>query len=225
VCICLDKDWWEQVAKFRRKSQRISKSRLVFIDQTGIHLAARPHYSLAPRGKPAYVVSDKPIRYSKRFDIMGAISGNGVLALDVFSPAQRTKLKVRGYTKGIILKWIRKSLAKQIREMGVEEVVVVLDKGNAIKSEEVMEALVNGKCNNVAEVRIMSTGIAKEVSPLDNNLWHQLKQHIRSASPKSAANMIKIIKSSWDNITRQQVSHYYHHCALYPKRDPYSRTN
>jgi hypothetical protein len=70
---------------------------------------------------------------------MGASSGEGVLGLDIFSPHQRHKLKVRGYTKDIILKWIRTTLAKTIRDIGQQGVVVVMDKGNAIKSKDVME--------------------------------------------------------------------------------------
>jgi hypothetical protein len=199
----------------------VNKSKLVFIDQTGINLAARALYGLAPKGKKSYVKSAKPVKYSERYDVMGVINGDGVLAQDILSPEQRKRAGVRGYTKHIILQWMQRTLSKIINQTGQIGVVIVLDKGLAIKSEEVKAAVEAGGCDRVAEVWIMPTGIAKHVNPLDNSLWHQYKNCVREAAPTSHITMMKALKSCWKNISAASVTNYYHKCALFRHQDIY----
>ena len=85
----------------------------------------------------------------------------------------------------MVKKFLRKKLAPRIKEMKVEGVVVCMDKGLSFKEEEAKEELWAGGAQNVKEVCILPTSTAKYVSPLDNTLWHSVKQRVRARKPKS----------------------------------------
>ena len=60
-----------------------------------------------------------------------------------------------------------------------------------------------GGAQNVRHVWILPTNTAKYVSPLDNNLWHSLKQRVRARKPRTELGTAKIIKeSSWVLVKR-----------------------
>jgi hypothetical protein len=166
----LDARYRDHVIDFRRKAQRISIKKLVFIDQTNVNESYRRGYGLAPKGKKATVTTRKASRYTPRVDVMGACVGDRVLDLDVLTPEQRRAAGVKGYTKKRVLLWFRETLARQIRGIPFEDVVVVVDKALSIRSEEIIQVLADGGCRNVAEAWVMETGIAKHCSPLDNSI-------------------------------------------------------
>ena len=61
-----------------------------------------------------------------------------------------------------------------------------MDKGLAFKKEEAKAALELGGTRK--EVWILPTNSAKYVSPLDNNLWHSLKERVRARKPRTDRN-------------------------------------
>jgi len=59
-----------------------------------------------------------------------------------------------------------------------------MDKGLSFKEEEAKEQLTLGGAQNVHAVWILPKDTAKYVSPLDNTLWHSLKERVRARKPK-----------------------------------------
>ena len=187
LCVIGTEDYKKSVMEIRRKCQRVSKNRLIFIDGSGMRFEPRPLTGLAPSGQTPKTSVEKAEKYEPRVDIMGAISYNGPLRVRQKLPSKgeqsQTRLKkigVKGYTKPMVKNFLRLRLAPKIKAMKVERVILCMDKGLSFKEEEAKEQLRLGGANNLEAVWILPTNSAKYVSPLDNTLWHSLKQRVRA---------------------------------------------
>lgn len=222
------KDYGEQVAKFRRRCQVVKKNRLVFIDGTGMRAEPRKLKGLAPKGKTPVTTASKPEKYQPRVDMYGAIAYTGPLVCDIVTSAQRRsivnartgKKGVKGYTKSMLREFIKHKLAPKIKRMKEEQVIIALDKGLAMKKEEVLEDIKAGKTKNVKDVWIFPTSTAKYVNPLDNTLWHSLKERVRARKPQNEDETATYLKEEFMAITEADIKGYYRNCALTRKSDP-----
>jgi hypothetical protein len=207
------------VEKFRRKLQRISKKKLIFIDQSSIEIGARPHRGLHVQGKQPKSAMHRSSVYPKRIDIMGAISYNKVLSVETNTPAQRRQERRKGYRKIDILNFIQTKVSRDLVRLGEDDVVFILDKGCNLTVDEVKAAFKKGRCNLVKDVLLIPTSAGKHVSPLDNCLWHQLKEGVRAKCPIDEEATIAAIKSSWKEVSKDNLNNYYRHCALMRRQD------
>lgn len=198
----------------RRKLQRIAKKRLVFLDQTGIELGASPRYGLSVAGQEAKVAIESKNLYPKRVDIMGAISYDKTLSLEISLPSKRSNEKRKGYRKRDILKFISSQLAKALPKLKIKDMILLIDKGCRVSREEAMQAFQNGNCHCVKDVMILPTQSGKHISPLDNCLWHELKDDVRTQVPTTEEDMVRAIRYSWKKISSDHLHRYYKHCAL-----------
>ena len=178
------------MAQFRRKCQRVDKNHLVFIDGTGIRAEPRKLRALAPRGNTPRVTATRHEKYEPRVDMWGAIAYSGPLACETFTSQQRKnviktrsgKKGVKGYTKPMVKNFLKKKLAPKIKKLKGKP-ILCMDKGLHFKEEEVKEAIEDGGATNLHDVWIFPTNTAKFVSPLDNTLWHGLKERVRARKP------------------------------------------
>lgn len=212
--------YWDGVIETRKRLQKSAIGRVVFIDQSRINMHPAPVMSLAPRGRPAVVKRPQPAAWEPRFDFMGACSGRQLLALQIKTPRQRREEKVKGWGKGHILEFVRVLLAPAIVEAKISGVTVVIDRACHIKAEEVSAALVEGGVGDAKEVVVLPAGTAKYVSPLDNTLWHEMKQRLRMREPESEKEVVKAIEQEWEAVTPEKLLNYYRHCALLYGNDP-----
>lgn len=221
-CVIGTEDYRESVVNIRKKCQNVNKNRLVFIDGSGIRAEARPLKGLAPRGQTPHSTTNKAEKYEPRVDIMGAISWNGPLACETKTSKQRKKIRnlrtrklgVKGYTKPMVKDFLRNQLAPKIEDMKAKEVIVCMDKGLAFKEEEAKEAFRHGGTNKVKDIWILPTNTAKYVSPLDNNLWHSLKERVRARKTKTEVGTAKIVKDEFMSINETDIHNYYRNCKL-----------
>jgi hypothetical protein len=203
-CPIGSEEYRNSVITFRKKCQRVAKNSLVFIDGSGIRSEPRQLTGLAPSGQTPRTTTNKSEKYEPRVDIMGAISFNGPLACETKTSSQRKaipnprkrKMGVKGYTKDMVKKFLRNQLAPEIEAMETKEVIVCMDKGLSFKEEEVKEEIRLGGAKNLKDVWILPTNTAKFVSPLDNTLWHSLKERVRARKPKTELGTAKIVKKS-----------------------------
>jgi hypothetical protein len=164
-------------------------------------------------------------KYEPRVDIMGAIGYDAPLACETKTSKQRRsipnprkgKIGVKGYTKPMVKNFLRKKLAPKIKEMKVKEVVVCMDKG---LSQEAKEELWAGGAQNVKEICILPTNTAKYVIPLDNTLWHSVKQRVRARKPKSEEGTARIVKEEFMGISQKDIQSYFRNCKLTWRSDP-----
>lgn len=227
---CLDsQEYIEQVEKFRRRCQRVKKDRLVFIDGTGMRAEPRRLKGLALKGRAAVTRVSKPEKYQSRIDMYGAIGYKGPLVCETVTSTQRkfivntrTKKKgVKGYTKSMLRKFIKEKLAPKIKRMKEKQVIIGLDKGLAITKEEVLEDLQAGGAKNVHDAWIFPTSTAKYVNPLDNTLWHSLKERVRERKPQSEEETATALEEEFMSISEADIKSYYRHCALTRRSDPH----
>jgi hypothetical protein len=216
------------VAKFRRKCQRVKKNSLVFIDGTGMRAEPRKLKGLAPKGKTAVTRASKPEKYQPRVDMYGAIAYTGPLACETVTSTQRKaivntrtgKKGVRGYTKSMLRKFLKEKLAPKIKRMKEKQVIIGLDKGLALKKEEVLEDIQAGGAKNIHDAWIFPTSTAKYVNPLDNTLWHSLKERVRARKPQSEEETATALEEEFMSISEADIKGYYRHCALTRRSDP-----
>ena len=95
-----------------------------------------------------------------------------------------------------------------------------MDKGLAFKEEEVKEEFKLAGINKVKDVWILPTNTAKYVSPLDNNLWHSLKERVRARKPRSEDGTARIVEEEFMNISSTDIQNYFKNCKLTRGADP-----
>ena len=152
----------------------------------------RPRKGLAAPGRTARVKASKPQSYEPRVDFVGAISVDGPLAAMTMTSSERKEAKIKGIRKPQMKRFLRENLAPWLEDGAI----VVLDKGLNLKPSEVKEELKEGGAGDVKDVWILPTGTAKHISPLDNCLWHDLKEEVRKRSPDDEDETAEVVRLS-----------------------------
>ena len=195
---------------------------MIFIDGSGLRSEPRPQKGLAPAGQTPKTTAEKPEKYKPRVDIIGAVGYNAPLACETKTSSQRRaipnpkkrKTGVKGYTKAMVKDFLQSELAPKIMNMKVKDVVVCMDKGLAFKEEEAKEQFTAAGAKNVKKVLILPTNTAKHVSPLDNTLWHSLKERVRARKPRTEAGTARILKEEFMGISQMDIQNYFRKCRL-----------
>lgn len=198
------------------------------MDGSGIKSEPRPLRGLSVSGTPAVTTAEKPEKYEPRIDIMGAISYDGPLVCETKTSKQRKtipnskkgKKGVKGYTKAMVKNFLKNKLSPKIQDMKAKEVIVCMDKGLAFKEEEAKKQFRDGGAQKVKAVWILPTNTAKYVSPLDNTLWHTLKERVRARKPRTEEGTARIVKEVFDGFTRSEIQNYYRNCKLTRNSNP-----
>jgi hypothetical protein len=200
----------------------VALERLIFIDQSRINLESAPTHGLSPAGTPVIIWADKPEQWEPRIDFMGAVCGKQQLAFETKTDEQRRKEGVKGWTKAAVLSFIRLKVAPAVVKVCIEGAVVVVDKALKISGEDVHNAMVAGGAEDAKCGVVLPTASAKYVSPLDNTMWHQVKESIRAKQATSVTQLVQVIRRAWLAVTPEQIHAYYKHCALARGDDPFS---
>jgi hypothetical protein len=90
-----------------------------------------------------------------------------------------------------------------------------------LSREEALQEINAGRARNISDVWVFPTSTAKFVNPLDNTLWHSLKQRVRARKPKSENETASIMEEEFMAISEADMKAYYRHCALTGGSDPY----
>ena len=61
---------------------------------------------------------------------------------------------------------------------------------------------------------IFPEGAGKLCNPLDNTLWHSLKERVRNHEPKDEISTAKSLKKEFMAISAKDIHAYYRHCSL-----------
>jgi len=120
----------------------------------------------------------------------------------------------------MVKNFLKEKLAPKIKDIKINEVIICMDKGLSFKKEEAKEQLLLGGAQNVGDVWILPSNTAKYVSPLDNNLWHSLKQRVRARKPRTELGTAKIIKEEFMGISQKDIQNYFRNCRLTQRSDP-----
>lgn len=205
----------------RRKIQRISKDRVLFLDETAVRLSEAPTSTLVARGQQPYVLATETSSYSKRFDMIACCNGKQVFPPMIFTPSERSDAGVRGINKKMLVKYIQQILAQQIGALNKYPIFLVLDRAPIHKGDLLQEFHDMG-CQDLKEILLMPTNAAKRMSPLDNALFHDWKEAVRKRGPMTLRNIEQVMADEWNNLPSAKIQAHYQHCGLTRPQNEYA---
>ena len=98
----------EEIAKLRRKLQRIGNKHILFLDETHKREGDVDNYTIVLPGEPLYIETSTTSKYAARYDMIACCSGERVLPPIIYSPTERGA----GITQDMLLDYIRNLLAQ-----------------------------------------------------------------------------------------------------------------
>lgn len=98
-CFAVTKKLCDDIAMLRRKLIKISKRKVLFLDETHLRLSAAPTSTLVYPGESEFVVVEDNTSYAKRFDMIACCSGTQVFPPIIFTPKERADAGVKGINK------------------------------------------------------------------------------------------------------------------------------
>lgn len=203
----------EQIAKLRRRLQRMPKARLLFLDETAVRLSEAPTSALVLPGEQAYVLTEDTTSYAQRFDMIACINGKQTFAPTIYSPKERSEAGVKGINTEMLLDYIYSTLGQETAALDNPPLTLVLDKAGIHNEQAIMTAF-QERGGHVMELLKMPTQAAKRLSPLDNSLFHDWKEAIRRRCPLILSSIEQVMADEWNNITSDKIQAHYKHCGL-----------
>lgn len=210
-------DMCDQIAKVRRKLQRIGTGHILFLDETLKREGDVDSYSIFLPGQPPLIDSSSTSKYASRFDMIACCSGKTVLPPVIYSPKERQK----GIDAAMLLEHIRQVLAQAAGALDTYPLLLVLDRASIHNEGKMMQEFHDWGCQELTEVIKMPPAAAKRLSPLDNSLFNLWRQRVLSSGPLTKANIKQRMSDAWNTITTEEIHAQYKHCGLLRHQDVY----
>lgn len=211
----------DDIARIRRKLKRISKSRTIFLDETAVRLSEAPTHSIVLPGEQKYVLVEETASYSKRFDMIAAVSGDRVFAPCIYAPSERSVYGVKGINTEMLIDYIYNTLGQETAAVDNPPLILIVDRARIHNEEQILEAF-KERGGHVMEVLKLPTNSAKRLSPLDNAVFHDWKDAIRKHGPLTLKNIEQIMSDEWNKIKVEHIQPHFKHCGLTTSTHPYS---
>ena len=84
-------DMCEEIAKIRRKLQRIGSAKVLLLDETHKREGDVDNYTIVLPGEPPYIETSATDSYASRYDMIACCSGYTVLPPIIYSPTEDVK--------------------------------------------------------------------------------------------------------------------------------------
>ncbi len=207
----------EQIAKVRRKLQRIGIGHILFLDETLKREGDVDRYSIFLPGQPPLIESSCTSRYAARFDMIACCSGHTVLPPVIYAPKERQ----RGIDTAMLLSHIRDLLAQAAGALDVYPLLLVLDRASIHHEEKILQEFHDWGCQELTEVIKMPAAAAKRLSPLDNSLFNLWRQRVLASGGLTKSNIKQRMSDAWNSITSAELRAQYRHCGLLRHQDVY----
>lgn len=207
----------EQIAKVRRKLQRIGIGHILFLDETLKREGDVDSFSLFLPDQPPLIQTSTTSKYAARFDMIACCSGKAVLPPIIYSPKERQK----GIDTAMLLSPIRDLLAQAAGALDQYPLLLVLDRATIHNEDKIMQEFRDWGCQELTEVIKMPTAAAKRLSPLDNSLFNLWRQRVLSSGPLTKSNIKQRMSDAWNTITADELLAQYRNCGLMRGQDLY----
>jgi hypothetical protein len=206
----------ESIQFFRNRLQRMPKRELIVLDEVSMRTNEAPLTTLvANNHQPIIEVADNTT-YAHRYDMIAAISPNGVLPCIIYSPADRAELGVKGITTEMLLQFISSILAQACGALDIYPLHLVCDRAPIHNVSKMMECFNDNGCQEMKEIILMPPKAAKRMSPLDNCVFHYWKENVRAGGKLTDKNIRQRMNDAWNKLDNQIIYNYYKHCGLMP---------
>ena len=207
----------EQIAKVRRKLQRIGTGHILFLDETLKREGDVDSYSLFLPGHPPFIETSSTSKYAQRYDMLACCSGETVLPPVIYSPKERTK----GIDTAMLIKHIRDLLAQAAGALDQYPLILVLDRATIHNEEKMIQEFHDWGCQELRQIIKMPPASAKRLSPLDNSLFNLWRQRVLVSGPLTKSNIKQRMSDAWNTITSVDLHAQYKHCGLLRHQDVY----
>jgi hypothetical protein len=210
-------DSCEQIAKVRRKIQRIGIKHILFLDETHKREGDVENYTLVLPGEPSLIETSTTSSYAARYDMIACCSGTTALPPVIYSPKERGK----GIDAAMLLQHIRNLLAQAAGALDVYPLILVVDRATIHNEEKILQEFHDWGCQELQEVIKMPPASAKRLSPLDNSLFNLWRQRVLADGPLTKANIKQRMSDAWNSITAADIQAQYRNCGLMRHQNPY----
>jgi hypothetical protein len=207
----------EQIAKVRRKLQRIGTNHILFLDETHKREGDVESYTIVLPGEPPYIESPSTSAYSSRYDMIACCSGEKVLPPIIYSPSERGS----GITSHLLISYIRDLLAQACGALDTFPLLLLLDRSPIHDEGKMLQEFHDWGCQELTEVIKVPPASAKRLSPLDNSLFNLWRHRVLEGGPLSKLNIKRRMTTAWESITKEDIQLQYRHCGLMRHQDPY----
>jgi hypothetical protein len=207
----------EQIAKIRRKVQRISKDKVLFLDETYKRVGDAATNTIVLPGESSFIESDETSKYAPRSDMIACCSGKEVLPPIIYAPKERGK----GINAAMLHEYIRQLLAQSAGALDRYPLILVLDRASIHSEEQMLQEFHDWGCQELQEIVKMPSAAAKRLSPLDNSLFNLWRQRVLARGPLTKSNIKQRMSDAWNSITTADLNAQYHNCGLFRGDDVY----
>jgi DDE superfamily endonuclease len=217
VPVSVSYDMCEEIAKIRRKLQRIGSAKVLFLDETHKREGDVDRYTIVLPGESPFIETSTTSQYATRYDMIACCSGKTTLPPIIYSSEDRE----RGITQEMLLDYIRNLLAQAAGALDVYPLYLVVDRASIHNTEKMLEVFHDWGCQELKDVMLMPPAAAKRLSPLDNSLFNIRRQKVLSGGPLRKANIVRKMSDAWNEITESDIDAQYKNCALKQRQDVY----
>jgi hypothetical protein len=139
----------------------------------------------------------------------------------IYTPDERAVLGVDGVNSNMLIHYIHNVLAQAIAALDIYPIFLIIDKSNIHNIDRMKQAFIDSGCQCIADIVVLPTQAAKRVSPLDNTLFAQWKQHIKQRGATHSSSLVRMMSDEWNRLTAADIKACYHHCRVYRDDDVY----
>jgi hypothetical protein len=124
----------------RRKLQRISGGRVLFLDETAVRLSEAPSHTLVAPDEQEYVHATETSSYSKRYDMTACVNRDKTFAPCIYTPSERKQEGVKGVNTEMLQDYILNTLGQETAALDNPPLTLVVDRATIHSEEKILEA-------------------------------------------------------------------------------------
>jgi hypothetical protein len=207
----------EQIAKIRRKIQRVDKNKVLFLDETYRRVGDADCATIVLPGEPRFIESSETSKYAMRFDMIACCSAAEVLPPIIYAPKERGK----GINSAMLHEYIRNLLAQAAGALDRYPLWLVVDRASIHSEEKMVQEFHDWGCQELKEIIKMPAAAAKRLSPLDNSLFNCWKQRVLAGPPLTKSNIKARMSDAWNSLPAAIIRAQYRNCGLMRGQDLY----
>lgn len=207
----------EQIAKIRRKVQRIAKGKILFLDETHKRLSDAATDTIVLSGEPCYIEVSDTSSYAARYDMIACCTGKEVLPPIIYAPNER----VNGINKRMLHQYIQNLLAQSAGALDRYPLCLIVDRASIHTEGEILQEFHDWGCQELTEVLRMPAAAAKRLSPLDNSLFNVWRQRVLAGGKLTHRNIKQRMSDAWNSITFKDIKPQYDNCGFRRGDDVY----
>jgi hypothetical protein len=146
----------EQIAKIRRKVQRIDKGKVLFLDETHKRLSDAATDTIVLPGESAYIEVEDTTSYAARYDMIACCTGKEVLPPIIYAPNER----VKGINKRMLHQYIQNLLAQSAGALDRYPLCLIIDRATIHTEADMLQEFHDWGCQELTEVIRMPSAAA-----------------------------------------------------------------